>query len=214
MYIEFNTKSLDFVICDHSKICIVHQAVSSLCWQRSKPVIVNESTCTAETALLGNAVEDSILMPDPLPSTTSSSVSLPTAVSGSRLGRSGLGTEASSFTLGSMSSTLNLSSVEETPQRNHLRPGGTLSRLHAPRTSYNPKDDMEVFSPLVDVQPITPLDKLWDDHEGSKKDHLRIDKKPSSHIFPSSSRRFPFAEDGPNDHPIFDWKASSTSRQV
>ncbi|KAL5733144.1 hypothetical protein ACOSP7_032485 [Xanthoceras sorbifolium] len=196
------------------------EAVSSLCWQRSKPVIVNESTCTAETALLGGAVEDSILMPDPLPSATSSSVSLSTAVSGSRLhGRSGLAAEASSLTVsssGSISSTLNLSSAEESPQRNHLWPGGssTLSRLHAPRSSYNFKDDMEVFSPLVEVQPITPsLDKLWDDHEGTKKDHLHIDKKPSSLLFPSSSRRFPYAEDGANDHPIFDWKSSSTSKQ-
>ncbi|KAK0592192.1 hypothetical protein LWI29_014943 [Acer saccharum] len=191
------------------------EAVSSLCWQRSKPVIVNESTCTAETALLGGAAEDSILMPDPLPSVTSSSS---TAVSGSRLhGRSGLAAEASSLTMsssGSISSTLNLSSGEETPQRGHLWPGGTLSRLHAPRSSYNFKDDMEVFSPLVEVQPITPsLDKLWDDHDGAKKDHLHNDKKPSSLLFPSSSRRFPYAEDGANDHPIFDWKTSSTSKQ-
>ncbi|KAK2637411.1 hypothetical protein Ddye_032203 [Dipteronia dyeriana] len=194
------------------------EAVSSLCWQRSKPVIVNESTCTAETALLGGAAEDSILMPDPLPSATSSSS---TAVSGSRLhGRSGLAAEASSLTMssgpsgGSISSTLNLSLGEETPQRGHLWPGGTLSRLHAPRSSYNFKDDMEVFSPLVEVQPITPsLDKLWDDHDDAKKDHLHIDKKPSSLLFPSSSRRFPYAEDGANDHPIFDWKTSSTSKQ-
>ncbi|KAI9157349.1 hypothetical protein LWI28_021095 [Acer negundo] len=191
------------------------EAVSSLCWQRSKPVIVNESTCTAETALLGGAAEDSILMPDPLPSVTSSSS---TAVSGSRLhSRSSLAAEASSLTMsssGSISSTLHLSSGEETPQRGHLWPGGTLSRLHAPRTSYNFKDDMEVFSPLVEVQPITPsLDKLWDDHDGVKKDHLHIDKKPSSLLFPSSSRRFPYAEDGANDHPIFDWKTSSTSKQ-
>ncbi|XWS74913.1 hypothetical protein CRYUN_Cryun01aG0039200 [Craigia yunnanensis] len=66
------------------------KAVSSLCWQRSKPAIVNESTCTAETALLGGVVEDSVLMPDPLPSVTSSSLSLSTAISGSCItGRSG-----------------------------------------------------------------------------------------------------------------------------
>ncbi|XP_044508869.1 protein NEDD1-like [Mangifera indica] len=194
------------------------EAVSSLCWQRSKPVIVNESTCTAETALLGGSAEDSILMPDPLPSVTSSSVSLSTAVSGSRLvGRSGTSAEASLLSVnsgGSVSSTFNFSSTEETPQRSHLRPGGPLARLHAPRGSYNFKDDMEVFSPLVDVQPITPsLDKMWDNHEGAKKDHPPVDKKTSSLLFPSSSRRFPFAEDGANDHPIFDWKSSSTSKQ-
>ncbi|XVF75264.1 hypothetical protein PTKIN_Ptkin13bG0173700 [Pterospermum kingtungense] len=191
------------------------EAVSSLCWQRSKPAIVNESTCSAETALLGGVVEDSILMPDPLPSVTSSSLSLSTAISGSRnSGHSGPA-EVSCLTSssGSLSSTLNLSSSEETPHRNHLWPGGILTRLHAPRSTYNFKDDMEVFSPLVDVQPITPsLDKLWNDHEGTKKEHLLTDKKPSSLLFPSS-RRFAFADDGANDHPIYDWKSSSISQQ-
>ncbi|EOY17995.1 Transducin/WD40 repeat-like superfamily protein isoform 2 [Theobroma cacao] len=191
------------------------EAVSSLCWQRSKPATVNESTCTAETALLGGAVEDSVLMPDPLPSMTLSSLSLSTAISGSRItGRSGPA-EILSLTgsSGSVLNTLNLSSSEETPHRSHLWPGGALTRLHAPRSTYNFKDDMEVFSPLVDVQPITPsLDKLWDDHEGAKKEHLLTDKKPSSLLFPSS-RRFAFADDGASDHPIFDWKSSSMSRQ-
>ncbi|THG16892.1 hypothetical protein TEA_025615 [Camellia sinensis var. sinensis] len=74
---------------------------------------------------------------------------------------------------------------------------------------------MKVFSPLVEVQPITPsLDKLWDQHEGAKKDHLRVDKKPSL-LFPSSNRRFPLSEEGGgSDHPIFDWKPSSTSKQA
>ncbi|XP_050250611.1 protein NEDD1 [Quercus robur] len=194
------------------------EAVTSLCWQRSKPVIVNESNCTTETALVGNAVEDSILMPDPLPSVTSSSLSLSTVVSSSRnLGRLGASMEASSLTATSSafaSSTLHTSNTEETPHRSHLRAGGTLARLQAPRSSYNFKDDMEVFSPLVDVQPITPsLDKLWDDNEGIKKDHLLVDKRPPSLLFPSSTRRFPIADDSGNDHPIFDWKSSSTSKQ-
>ncbi|TYH51805.1 hypothetical protein ES332_D10G304300v1 [Gossypium tomentosum] len=191
------------------------EAVSSLCWQRSKPAIVNESTCTAETALLGGAMEDSVLMPDPLPSVTSTSLSSSTAVSGSRIiGRSGPA-EVSSLTSssGSTSSTLNLSSSLETPIRSHLWPGGTLTRLHAPRSTFNFKDDMEVFSPLVDVHPITPsLDKLWDGHDGAKKEHLPNDKKPSSLLFPSS-RRFAFADDGASDHPILDWKSSSMSQQ-
>ncbi|KAL9351759.1 hypothetical protein Peur_054439 [Populus x canadensis] len=192
------------------------EAVTSLCWQRSKPVIVNESTCTPEIALLGGAVDDSILMPDPLPSVTSSSVALSTSVSGSgNTGRSGLSIESSSLTAttsGPASTISNLTLAEETPHRSHLWPG-TLMKLN-PRSSYNFKDEMEVFSPLVDVQPITPsLDKFWDDQEGLKKDNLSVDKKPSSLLFPSSSRRFPFQEDGTNDHPIFDWKSSSTSRQ-
>ncbi|KAF2318952.1 hypothetical protein GH714_011948 [Hevea brasiliensis] len=180
------------------------EAVASLCWQRSKPVVVNGSTCTAETALLGGAVEDSILMPDPLPSVTSSSVSLSTAVLSSRnLGRSGLSVGASSLPSTNSGSASSMPSfAEETPHRSHLWPSGTLARLHAPRTIYF-KDDMEVFSPLVDVQPITPsLDKLWDDHEGTKKDNLSIDKKSSSLLFPSAGRRFPSAEDGTSDSNI------------
>lgn len=191
----------------------MQQAVTSLCWQRSKPVIVDERNCTDETALVGDAVEDSILMPDPLPSTTSSSVSLSTSVSSTRNpGRLGASIEGSSFTLpssGFTSSILNASTGEETPHRNHLWPGGTLSRLHAPRGSYNFKDDMEVFSPLVDVQPITP--SLWDEN-GIKKDNLFADRKPL--LFPSSSRRFPYSEEGSSDHPISDWKSASTAKQV
>ncbi|KAJ6357653.1 hypothetical protein OIU78_005489 [Salix suchowensis] len=102
--------------------------------------------------------------------------------------------------------------AEETLHRSHLWPG-TLIKLN-PNSSYNFKYEMEVFSPLVDVQPITPLlDKFWDDHEGLKKGNLSVEKKPSSLLFPSSSRRFPFQKDGTNDYPIFDWKSSSTSRQ-
>ncbi|KAJ6900280.1 protein NEDD1-like isoform X2 [Populus alba x Populus x berolinensis] len=192
------------------------EAVTSLCWQRSKPFIVNESTCTPEIALLGGAVDDSILMPDPLSSVTSSSVALSTSVSGfSNTDRSGLSIESSFLTAttsGPASTMSSLTLAEETPHRSHIWPG-TLMKLN-PRSSYNFKDEMEVFSPLVDVQPITPsLDKFWDDQEGLKKDNLSVDKKPSSLLFPSSSRRFPFQKDGTNDHPIFDWKSSSTSRQ-
>ncbi|KAJ4970257.1 hypothetical protein NE237_003356 [Protea cynaroides] len=187
------------------------EAVTSLCWQRSKPITINGSNCSAEIALLGGAGEDSILMPDPLPSVTSSSLSLGTAVAGSRNpGRSSPFVDSSSLmptSSGSISSTMLSSTAEETPNRNHLWTGATLSRLQAPRTSYNFKDDMEVFSPLVDVQPITPaLDKLWDDH-----DKVSVDKKPASLL---AGRRFPFAEDGGiSPHPISDWKFNSISRQ-
>lgn len=194
------------------------EAVTSLCWQRAKPVIVNESNCSAETALLGGADEESILMPDPLPSATSSNLTMSTSVSGSRNpGRSSLSLDATSLTTSSNGltmSTQNLVSSEETPNRSHLWPGGTLARLHAPRSTFNLKDDMEVFSPLVDVQPITPsLDKLWNDDDGRKKDLSALDKRPSSLLFPSSNRRYPFTEDGSNIHPIFDWKSSSNSGQ-
>ncbi|KAI3470796.1 hypothetical protein Pfo_027459 [Paulownia fortunei] len=162
------------------------EAVTNLCWRRSKPVTVNENNCTDETVLLAGDVGDSILLPDPLPSRSSSSISMPTAVSGSQ----NPSRSASSGGLFSSSS------------------GGTLARLHAPR-SYNFKDDMEVFSPLVEVQPVTPsLDKIWDNHDGSKKDR---DRKPSF-LFPS--RRFGLSEEAATDNqPIFDWKSNSASKQ-
>lgn len=191
------------------------QAITGLCWQRSTPVIVNETNCSAETALVGDAVEDSILMPDPLPSATSSTVLVSTSVPSTRnssrlsasLDASSLKASSSGFT----SSMLNVSGGEETPVRSHLWPAGALSRLHAPRSSYNFKDDMEVFSPLVDVHPITPA--LWDEN-GAKKDNIFADRKPSSLLFPSSGRRFPNTEEGNVDHPIFDWKSGSISKQV
>ncbi|MCD7466300.1 hypothetical protein HAX54_002870 [Datura stramonium] len=60
------------------------RAVTSLCWQRAKPVIVNENNCTTEMALLGSALEDLILMPDPLPAVISSSLATSMTTSGSR----------------------------------------------------------------------------------------------------------------------------------
>lgn len=48
----------------------MYQAVSSLCWQRSNPIPVNEGSCTSEVALLGVIGEDSVLMPDPLPASS------------------------------------------------------------------------------------------------------------------------------------------------
>nr|GMC59110.1 protein NEDD1 isoform X1 [Ipomoea batatas] len=185
------------------------EAVTSLCWQRSKPIIVNENNCTAETALLGTAVEDSILMPDPLPAVTSSSLSTSTTVSGSRnTGRTGPSVDSLSFLSGGSGSTSGTRfTSEETPIRNELWKGGALGRLNAPR--YNFKDDMEVFSPLVDVQPITPsLDKLWDDHDAAKKDH----EKKSSFLLPS--RRFPLLDEGASENlSVFDWKSSTVSKQ-
>ncbi|KAG8380755.1 hypothetical protein BUALT_Bualt06G0049000 [Buddleja alternifolia] len=181
------------------------EAVTNLCWQRLKPVVVNENNCTNETVLLSGDVGDSVLMPDPLPSRASS---MPLAVSGSRnLNRSGTSGDLVSFPAGSTSSSLSLPASEETPFRSNSLTGGNL-RLH-PNRNYNYKDDMEVFSPLVEVQPMTPsLDKLWDDHDGPKKD---VDKKPSFLLPP---RRFGISEDGANsNHPIFDWRSNSSSKQ-
>lgn len=175
------------------------EAVTGLCWQRLRPIAVNERNCTAEVALLGGSVEDSVLMPDPLPSSTSSSVSQTTNV------RSSSSAESSSFTATVGEPLTDLSSGE-TPRRNSLFTGGKiLPRLHATRT-YNFKDDMDVFSPIVDVQPITPsLDKLWNEPDESKKDQT------ISSLFPI--RKFSHSE-GVNDvHPIFDWKPSTVPKQ-
>ncbi|KAL6575692.1 hypothetical protein OROHE_000828 [Orobanche hederae] len=186
------------------------EAVTNLCWQREKPVTGNENNYTDETVLLAGDLGDFILMPDPLPSRASSSLSMPSVVSGSRnSSRSGTSGDLFSFPSGSASSAVSLPASEETPLHSSLLTGRTLTRLHAPR-SYNFKDDMEVFSPLVEVQPVTPsLDKLWDDHDGGKKD---LDRKPS---FLITSRRFGLSEEGSKDnHPIFDWKTTSSTKQL
>lgn len=175
-------------------VCI-DQDVTSLSWQTSKPVFVNEKNYTSEMALLGSTVEDSVVIPDPLPSTIPSA-SQPALAPGSR---------------GVSASTVNASSVEQTPNRTHLWPGGPLGRLHALRASDSFNDDMGVFSPIIDVSSV----EKWADSEGfNNKDHLVVDKKPSSLLFPSSSKGYSFGDDGNKEHPIFDWKASSTSKQV
>ncbi|XP_072970860.1 protein NEDD1 [Typha angustifolia] len=180
------------------------EAVTSLCWQRSKPVLVNENNCTAEVALLGGTSEESILMPDPLPSISASSFSSGTTVSSFR---SSLTTNTS----GSASTTLNPSAAEETPHRGRIFTGGFLSKLQAPRGSHNLKDDMDVFSPLVDVQPITPsLGNWWDDHDQTKKDNI-VDKKPI--LLPTSTKKFQLNEGNADVHPISDWRSISSSRQ-
>ncbi|XP_020103310.1 protein NEDD1 isoform X2 [Ananas comosus] len=182
------------------------EAVASLCWQRSKPVIVNENNCTAEVALLGGTSEESVLMPDPLPSLSSSSLSSATTVSSFR------SSLTASTSGASVSNTSNFSTVEETPHRSRLLTGGNLSRLQAPRGCYNLKDDMDVFSPLVDVQPITPsLGNWWDEHDEAKKDSALADKK--STLFSTSTRKFAFNDGNIDGHPISDWRSSSNSKQ-
>ncbi|XP_021752836.1 protein NEDD1-like [Chenopodium quinoa] len=178
------------------------EAVTSLCWQRSKPIDVNEKNCTADIALLGGAVEDSILMPDPLPSATLTSAPQATTFSGPRRSSSAV---ESSF---AATFTNNNQNSEETPHRSSLRTGGVLPRLQATR-NYNFKDDMDVFSPLLDV-PITPsLDKLWNDNDLSRKDQPG-DKKVSP-LFPN--RKFTLPEAVNDIHPIFDWKPGPAAKQ-
>ncbi|KAI7735071.1 hypothetical protein M8C21_004940 [Ambrosia artemisiifolia] len=177
------------------------EAVTSLCWQRSKPIFVNEKSCTPDTALMGGTVDDSIVMPDPLPSSSTSTASIAGSRNSARLGQfSESTTSATSSTNDSFAAA-----GEETPLRSSLRVSG-LARLHAPRGSTF-KDDMDVFSPLVEVKPVTPsFDKLF---EGTKNDF----NKKTALLFPSS-KRFSLATDvGSNSQSIFDWKPSLTSVQ-
>lgn len=177
------------------------EAVASLCWQRSKPVIVNENS-SSEVALLGGTSEDSILMPDPLPSATPSTL---TSGAGIPSLRSSLTANTSGFL-----STSDLSTTEETPYRTRPLSGGPLSKLQAPRGNFSIKDDMDVFSPLVDVQPFTPSSNSWWDEHGSdetKKDDKHGDKKLSA------TRKFPYMEGNNEPHPMADWRSISNSRQ-
>ncbi|VAI31176.1 unnamed protein product [Triticum turgidum subsp. durum] len=177
------------------------EAVTSLCWQRSKPVIVNEN-CSSEVALLGGTSEDSILMPDPLPSATPST--FPSGAGITSL-RSSLTGNTSGFLSTSKSST-----AEETPYRARPLSGGPLSKLQAPRGNFSIKDDMDVFSPLVDVQPFTPSSNSWWDEQGSdetKKDDKSGDQKLLA------TRKFQYMEGNSEPHPISDWRSNSVSRQ-
>ncbi|XP_057788962.1 protein NEDD1-like [Salvia miltiorrhiza] len=151
------------------------EAITNLCWQRSKPVTFNKSSLTDETVLLAGDVGDSIIMPDPLPSRSSAS--------------------------GFMTS-------EEQPRVGSSLINPTLARLNAPHN--NVMDDMEVFSPIVEVQPLTPsFDKLWDDHDGPEKD------KDGNPGFLLPSRRFGLSEEAAGDeNPIFNMRPSSSSKQV
>lgn len=180
------------------------EAVTSLCWQRSNPVPVNETNCSMEVALLGMTGEDSVLMPDPLPASTVSAHgrstvgSIPVKTSG----RSSLIVAESSSVSGvnnALAAAASGTSMgEETPFLSSSRPfgKGVISRLQTPGNAYSIKDDMEVFSPLVDVQPITPsVSSFWDRTEEMKKD-FGADRKvawgPTSH---GSIRRFPSIEE-------------------
>ncbi|CAN6223924.1 unnamed protein product [Urochloa humidicola] len=177
------------------------EAVTGLCWQRSKPVIVNEN-CSSEVSLLGGTSEESVLMPDPLPSPTPTSFSSGVVTAGHR---SSLTANTSGFL-----PTSNSSTMEETPYRTRLLSGGPLSKLQAPRSNYNLKDDMDVFSPLVDVQPFTPSSGSWWDEHGS--DDTKKDDKPGEKKL-LTTRKFSYMEGNNEPHPISDWRSTANSRQ-
>ncbi|EFJ13106.1 hypothetical protein SELMODRAFT_424865 [Selaginella moellendorffii] len=128
------------------------KAVTSLSWQRSNPIQVNEKSWTMEMALLGPGRDDPVIMPDPLPPSIGRGRSKTEAMPLRNAGRSSLGSEGA---------ILRPPTGEETPS-NYLLTNGNVSRLQISRNDFM-RDDMEVFSPLVDVQPIMPsATKNWD----------------------------------------------------
>eukprot|EP01018_Ginkgo_biloba_P012173 Gb_17227 [translate_table: standard] len=201
-------------------LMVESMAVTSLCWQRSKPILVNETNCSLEAALLGGAGEDSILMPDPLPASTSlshGSASLTTAPARSS-GRLAFGTADSSpisvSGISVASAAARTSPGEDNLGGNHLWTNGTMSRLQT-RNNFSFKDDMEVFSPLVDVQPITPsVASYWDNRDDLKKEgglgdnSRKVAWNPSP---PSAIRRFPSIEELSSESYLnFDRRSIST----
>ncbi|MCO5580874.1 hypothetical protein L7F22_034746 [Adiantum nelumboides] len=186
------------------------EAMTSLCWQRSNPIPVNEASCTSEVALLGIIGEDSVLMPDPLPASnanmhgrTATSSFLPKAS-----GRSSLtATDGSSLSGINTSGAVPLTSGSNIVEDNFSLSGnpplnkGAFSRLQPPRNSYIIKDDMEVFSPLVDVQPITPsVSTFWDSSDDLKRDFGGDKKVAWGPTPPGNVRRFPSMEEYKDDN--------------
>eukprot|EP00249_Psilotum_nudum_P010485 c22566_g1_i1 orf=207-2480(+) len=175
------------------------EAVTSLCWQRSNLVTMNSSNCSLEVALLGVTAEDSVLMPDPLPAPATNTHGRPTLTSlpGRTSGRLTLSTAESplaSASAGAVLSSKPLVASEETPifSGSRLWTKGAISRLQTSQTAFNLKDDMEVFSPLVDIQPLTPsVSNFWDLNEDLKTETSRDRKMPWVPTPPGEVRRFP-----------------------
>lgn len=173
------------------------QAVTSLSWQRSNPITVKD-TKSGESALLGNSNEESVIMPDPLPAGTRgrTTTGAPPSKPSSREPNPG-------------NSRPKSAGGDVTPYSSMRTWGnGPISRLQTPRiNSFNSgKDDMEVFSPLVDVQPITPsITGYWDG--GGPGDEFNRDmaalggdsRKTTTAWGTPSVRRFPSIEDGKED---------------
>lgn len=185
------------------------EAVSSLCWQRSNPIPVNEAGCSPEMALLGGIGEDSVLMPDPLPASSANNHgrTMLSSFSSKTSGRPSLTAADGSSSSGIMPSAgpalSGASSVEDSyfPSSNPPLTKSSFSRMQTPRNSYIIKDDMEVFSPLVDVQPITPsVSTFWDSSDDLKRDFGGDRKVAWGPSPPMNVRRFPsmeeFKEDG------------------
>lgn len=200
------------------------QAVTSLSWQRSNPITVKD-TKSGEFALLGNSNEESVIMPDPLPAgtrgrtTTAAPPSKPTNRTNSFSNQ-----ETSSVNGGSTGNSRPKSAGGDVTPYSSMRAwgNGPISRLQTPRmNSFNSgKDDMEVFSPLVDVQPITPsITGYWDgggpgDEFNRDMAALGGDSRRSTTLGTPSVRRFPNIEDVKEDgRESRDSRDSSISRR-
>ncbi|KAG0617642.1 hypothetical protein M758_4G004200 [Ceratodon purpureus] len=184
------------------------EAVTSLSWQRSNPITVKD-TKSGEFALLGDSNEESVIMPDPLPAgtrgrtTTAAPLTKPSSRTSSFSNQ-----EPSSVAGGpSVNSRPKSAGGDVTPHSSMRAWGnGPISRLQTPRiNSFNSGiDDMEVFSPLVDVQPITPsITGYWDgggagDEFNRDMAALGADSRKTTWATPSV-RRFPNIEDAKED---------------
>lgn len=200
------------------------QAVTSLSWQRSNPITV-KYTNSGEFALLGNSNEESVIMPDPLPAGTrgrTTTVAPPSKPSNRT--NSFLNQEPSSVNGGSTGNSRPKSAGGDVTPYSSMRAwgNGPISRLQTPRmNSFNSgKDDMEVFSPLVDVQPITPSITGYLDGGGVGDEFNRDmaalggDSRRTTTWGTPSVRRFPNIEDVKEDgRESRDSRDSSVSRR-
>ncbi|KAL3685611.1 hypothetical protein R1sor_003633 [Riccia sorocarpa] len=185
------------------------EAVGSLNWQRSNPIVVIEATASKEAALLGNTgnSEESAIMPDPLPasgntrSRAASMSSLPGRSASGRLIYTGQDTGVGSSTSSTSVSTNGPTTRSEGSSfsTSNMWTNGSMSRLHSHtphRFNYSTKDDMEVFSPLVDVQPITPsLSSYYDGTDEYKKEAGAGDASRKASWSQAGIRKFPNIEE-------------------
>ncbi|XP_024392843.1 protein NEDD1 [Physcomitrium patens] len=198
------------------------EAVTSLSWQRSNPISVKD-TRSGESALLGNSNEESVLMPDPLPAGTRGRTTSAAPPTKSSIRISSFSGQVPSSAPGGPSGNSRPKSAggDVTPYSSMRAWGNNpISRLQTPwMNAFNSgNDDMEVFSPLVDVQPITPsVTGYWDEGgagDGFNKDMASLGGDKRTTWGTSSVRRFPNIKDVKEDvRESRDSRDSSVSRR-
>lgn len=155
--------------------------------------------------MLGNTGEESVIMPDPLPASGLGSRGRPAATlvpvksSSGRFPQVAQQDAAPTPLPGSLASSAAPATTRpegSSFSSNHLWTNGSMSRLQTPHDTYTSKDDMEVFSPLVDVQPITPsLSSFYDANDsGGSGDASRKVTWSQSNI-----RKFPSMDETKDD---------------